>query len=281
MTEPAFRLDEAEVRRKVASLPALPPLVAELLASFQHDDVDVATLARRIAADQGLLVRTLRIANSPFYGLAGQVVSIDDAILVLGFRTVRALVLGAGIVGAFRHQACAGFRPEMFWRHSVAVAVAARALARVQRSNPESAFTAGLLHDIGRYVLALCFPEPFQQVLLWQRTHDCPHLEAERSVLGMDHTQVGAVLAQVWNLPEALVQGIRLHHHPAEDAAVDVVHFAEILAHALELGHEQASMVPPIDPLACERLALDAEQLRPLLAQIETEFEEACNALLS
>lgn len=281
MSTPTHPLDRDELARRIAALPALPPLVMDLLASLQQENLDVATLARRIAADQGLLVRTLRIANSPFYGLAGQVDSLDEAILVLGFRTVRSLVLGAGIVGGFRHKAGGGFRAGVFWRHSVAVAVCARALARARRANAEAAFTGGLLHDLGRYVMALCYPLEFERVLHLQAQRDCPHLEAERAVLGVDHAEVGVMLARAWGLPEGLIEGISCHHEPGENGAADLMHCAEVLAHALELGHEHRGMVPPMDHLAWQRSGFDAATLAPLLGQIENEYEEVCNALLS
>ena len=281
MAENLHAITPAMLHEQVTGLPALPPLVVDLLASLQQDNLDAATLGRRIAADQGLLVRTLRVANSPFYGLAGQVLSVDDAILVLGFRTVRSLVLGAAMVGVFNHCACKGFVSDRFWRHSLAVAVCARTLARVTRANAESAFTAGLLHDIGRYVLALCFPVQYEAVLHYQQAHGCPHLSAERAVLGIDHVQAGAELALAWGLPAPLVSEIRGHHAPAGDAAADLIHFADVLAHALELGCESAPTVPPMDEGVCERLGVDAATLLPLFPQIERDFEETRNALLS
>jgi putative nucleotidyltransferase with HDIG domain len=281
MTEHADLLTPAMLRERIAGLPALPPLVGDLLASFQQDNLDAGTLARRIAADQGLLARTLRVANSPFYGLAGQVLSVDDAILVLGFRTVRSLVLSAAMVNVFDQSACKGFAAERFWRHSLAVAVCARALARVTRGNAESAFTAGLLHDIGRYVLALCVPRHYEAVLRHHQAQGCPLLSAERAVLGLDHAQAGAELAAAWGLPATLTSGIRGHHAPAGDAGADLIHLADVLAHALELGGDRVPTVPPIDQGVCARLGVDAAALHPLFPQIERDFEETRNALLS
>lgn len=274
-------LQEEELARRIARLPALPPLVTDLIASFQQEDLDVSTLARRIAADQGLAVRTLRIANSPFYGLAGRVLSIDDAIMILGFRTVRSLVLGAAMVGAFQQQPCQGFNSLRFWRHSVAVGICARTLAPTLRENPETAFTGGLLHDIGQLTLATCCPEEYRHLLDWHQEHGGLRLEAEQKVLGVDHTRAGELLARQWHLPDILVRQIACHHSPRADQGADLIHLADILAHALELGCDPGALVPPLDPLAWQRLGLDEPRLLPLLARIEADFEETCHALLA
>lgn len=274
-------LDEASVKACIAALPALPPLVADLIASFQQEDLDIPTLARRIAADQGLALRTLRIANSPFYGLSGRVLSIDDAIMVLGFRTVRSLVLGAAVIGVFSRQPCPGFDPLVFWRHSVAVAIAARALAGVLKENPETAFTGGLLHDIGQLTLATCFPREYQRLLDWHKQHGGLRQEAERRVLGVEHARAGELLARQWGLPEALALQIGGHHQPRAGLGQDSIHLADILAHALELGCDPGALVPPLDPEAWQRLGLDETRLQPLLGRIEADFEETCHALLA
>ncbi len=281
METPSCPVTEAMVRDKLAGLPGLPPLVSELLESFQQENLDVPALARRVAADQGLLVRMLRIANSSFYGLAGRVVSIDDAILVLGFRTVRSLVVSVAITGAFREAACPRFQPATFWRHAVATAVSAREIAKVRRRSAETAFTGGLVHDIGRYVLAVCFPDAYERTLEWREHVDCLHLDAEREVLGIDHARVGAILARAWGLPEALEQDIACHHFPADHPGADLVHLGDVLAHMLEHGGRSGGIAPEMDPAAGRRMGFDRNGLAAMLPGLEEQFEEACNALLS
>lgn len=282
MPDPHPALDVAQLHAKLAALPALPPLVTELIASFQQEDLDIPTLARRISADQALVARTLRVANSPFYGLARQVCSLDEAIMIVGFRAVRSLVLGAAIVGAFPQQACRDFDGRAFWQHSIAVAVAARALATRLGRSADSIFTGGLLHDIGKYVLAICFPAHYQDAIAWQRQHGVPMLDAELRVLGIGHPQAGAELARLWGLPEALVTDIEFHHAPQHAPAADIVHLADVLARALEAGSSAAlDPVPPLDASAWARLPLSDAQLLSLLAQIENDYEQVSVALLA
>lgn len=281
MPESRPRPSPSQLRANLAALPTLPPLVTDLIASFQRDDLDIPTLARRISADQGLVARTLRVANSPFYGLARQVCSLDEAIMIVGFRAVRSLVLGAAVVGAFPRQACCGFDGGAFWQHSIAVAVGARVLATRLGRNVDTVFTGGLLHDIGKYVLALCFPEHYQDAIEWQRQHGVPMLDAELAVLGIGHPEAGAELARLWGLPEALVTDIAFHHAPREVPAADIVHLADVLAHALETGHAPRPPVPPLEAAAWARLPLSDEQLLQVLGQIERDYELVSTALLA
>lgn len=281
MSESGPRLELAQLRAKLASLPALPPLVTELIASFQREDLDVPTLARRIAADQGLVARTLRVANSPFYGLARQVCNLDEAVMIVGFRAVRSLVLGAAVVGAFPREACRGFDVGAFWRHSIAVGVGARVLAARLGRSADSVFTGGLLHDIGKYVLALCAPAAYQEAIEFQREHGVPMLDAELALLGIGHPQAGAELARLWGLPETLVTDIASHHAPQDSPAAAIVHLADVMAHALEVGCAAHDPVPPLDADVWARLPLSEAQLLELLAQIERDYEHVSTALLA
>ena len=155
MTHPSL----AEMIARLHKLPAMPAVAMELLSSLSDDNTEVDALARRIAQDQAIAARVLRVANSPFYGLQTQVGSIRDAIVVLGFSSVRSLVLTATVVSGLPAGRCPGFSQEHFWRHGLAVGVAARNLARALGHKGDNLFIAGLLHDIGRLVLFKQTPE--------------------------------------------------------------------------------------------------------------------------
>jgi putative nucleotidyltransferase with HDIG domain len=272
-------LSEARLQQAIAALPGLPPLFSRLLADLAHaDDLNFSVLAQRVAADQGLALKALRLANASFYGLSGKVESIDDAIVVLGLQTLYALVLNAAALRVIAAPPCAGFAALDFWRHSIAVAVAARALASACRKRPEIAFTHGLLHDIGQLLLASCFPDEYRQTLVGADGGAPMRLDCERARLGVDHAQAGAMLARQWGLPSELVAAIAQHHAP-DNGAADLLHLADILAHAL-LDDDDAP-IPRLSAAAWQRLALDEARLFPVLARIERDFEEACKALLA
>lgn len=270
---------QAEVARNIRDLPALPTIVLELIRTFDQPDVDVARLAETISHDQALAARTLRVANSSFYGLASKVKTINQAIMVLGFDTVRSLVSAGAIVHALPGAGGLHLDLSQFWRHSMATAVCARNIARRTRLNQDYAFLSGLLHDIGRLVLATRFPEQYAAAMDWRDRHDAWQVDAEQQVLGIDHQQVGLMLAEAWKFPVLIQRAIGNHHAPAVDDLGDlpsIVHVANAIVHALDLGGEAGSLVPPLSGDAWASLRLDGDMLREVFSETGEQYEEAC-----
>jgi len=277
-------LSREQVVARLKQLPSLPSAVTELLASFGNEEVDIDQIAHQIARDQGLTARVLRVANSSFYGLQSKVGTIHEAVVVLGFRAVRSMVLAVGMTGAFRVDQCPGFDAHAYLRHGVGVALAARSLAPLTGHNPELAFTAGLLHDIGQLVLASNFSKQFAEVLAYRKKHDCLMVVAERDLLGMDHAVVGGLLSEAWRFPEALHAAVAEHHAPAAATAAslaDLIHVADVTAHALGLSGASDEMVPPLDRISWGRLDLDAEKYTRVLPEIMHAVDETCQILMS
>jgi putative nucleotidyltransferase with HDIG domain len=279
----AFQLSEDVLAERVASLPALPVIATELLKSFDQADLNVPTLARQISNDQSLAARALRLANSPFYGLAGRVTTINDAIVILGFRAVRSLVLSAVMVQTVNELGAEDQAARGFWRHSVAVAICARGLARFVGECQDTAFTAGLLHDIGRVLLSTCFPEHSEAVLRRVKEEDCSFRYAEHLLLGLDHGIAGGILARQWGFPARIADAIARHHDPdlGEPAVLaDVCHGADTLARALEMDSHAGGLVPHVSNAAWERLNPNWNLMSGLLVQAEESLEDTCLALL-
>lgn len=277
-------LTHDQVRARLNQLPSLPSAVSELLASIGDEDPDVEKIARLIAKDLGLTARVLRVANSSFYGLQKKVSTINDAVIVLGFRAVRSMVLAVSMGSTFRVDACAGFDAQAYFRHGVATALAARSLAPMVGQNPELSFTAGLLHDIGQLVLAANFPDQYATALAYRAKHDCQLIVAERDMIGLDHTIVGGLLAETWNFPETLRCAVVDHHHPASAEAsslADLIHLADITAHALGLANMKDELVPPVDRTAWQRLRMDSNKYATALPKITQAMEDSCQALLA
>jgi len=278
-------LPKERVALCLQQLPPLPQVVSELLASFAHeDDVDVERLAHQISRDQAITARVLRVANSSFYGLQSRVATIPDAVVVLGFRAVRSLVLAVGVNCTFFADRCRGFDAEAYRRHGIGTGLAAAGLSEMAGSNRELAFTAGLLHDIGQLALAANFPMEYTKVLDYRASKDCSSLAAERDVMGTDHAQVGGMLAEIWHFPESLRQALAGHHEPgraADDSLANLIHIADATAHALEFSHQPGEMVMPLDPVAWQRIGGDWQVFRSVLPQIEANFAETCHSLLS
>lgn len=272
----------ADVVKDLRDLPSLPSVILELLHTFGQQDVDIATLADKISSDQALAARTLRLANSSFYGLSAKVKTVNQAIVVLGFDSVRTLVSAGGVIDHFRG---AGGAPDTtpFWRHAIANALCARNLAREAKLNQGHAFIAALLHDIGELVLATRFPEQYEQALGMRTVDDTDALKAEQAVFGMDHQRVGVLLAQAWKFPAMIQRVIGQHHAPQREDLGDLtalVHVSEAVVVALDLTGSTRSLVPRLQDDAWDSLALDPAQMRAVFRDTEMQYEEACQILI-
>lgn len=284
LSAPAMKLDLAQVVGQIGTLPSLPAVILELIQSLSDDNVDTHLLAKKIASDQALVAKMLRVANSSFYGLQGKVSSIQDVIVVLGMRSVRTLAMAAAVTGSFTsHNAVPGFDFHGFWRHCMGTALCAKALARRTQISEENAFTAALLHDVGRLVLASCFPAHLAAVLAYRAECDCLLLEAERDVLGVDHAMIGEVLAAHWNFPPLIQEAVGRHH--LLEAGVHtplsgIVHIADAIAHALEFAKNGYCFVPPLSSVVWDSLALGEDDYQEIFSEVETQFAGACEMLV-
>jgi putative nucleotidyltransferase with HDIG domain len=266
-----------DVAAGIRELPSLPVVVMQLLDSMENEQADTAQIAKKIAQDQALVAKVLRVANSSFYGMQGRVASMQDAMVVLGFRSVRTLVVAAAVTGAFPSAQRSWFDQQAFWKHSLAVGLAARAFALAMGQNADQAFTAGLLHDIGRLVLVSCFPEQYKAVVEKQRGQDEFSIDAERAVLGFDHMQVGEVLAKRWKFAPAIGNAVR-HHHPGDGELPPegtLIYLADVTAHALDLAGEQHAKVPPLDSATWNKLGIGWAEYKRKLAAIEEQHRGA------
>lgn len=271
-----------DVIRHIRDLPSLPTVVIELIKSFEQEDASVAAVAEKVSRDQALAAKTLRLANSSFYGLQHKVKTIPQAITVLGFDSVRALIVSAGVIGSFSKGRHDTFDFAAFWQHSIGVALSAKSLARALSLNQDYAFISGLLHDVGRLVLVTRFAEPYADAVAYRDEHDCYMLEAERAMLGLDHAMVGQALAENWKFPPAIQRAIANHHAPAQQdlgAVPAVIHVANAIMHALDLTGEDDDLVPSISEDAWKSLNLNSAILAGVFRETESEFEEACRIL--
>ncbi|HEX9173050.1 MAG TPA: HDOD domain-containing protein [Telluria sp.] len=273
-----------DLARDLDDLPSLPAVVMELLASIEQEDVDISVLAKKVSYDAALTAKTLRLANSSLYSLQVKVTTIQQAITFLGFQTTRNLITAAAVTGCFPSGRCAGFDDRAFWRHSIATAACARVLARRMRFNQDYAFTAGLLHDIGRQVLASSHPQRYARVLALLAAHDGELLQAERAELGVDHVDAGVALAEHWNFSDTMRQAIAYHHAPETQGAgflATIVHVANAVVHALDLAREENELAPAVSSVAWTALGLSEEAWLHVFRETELQFDEMSTILMA
>jgi putative nucleotidyltransferase with HDIG domain len=277
-------LTSAEVLKNIRDLPALPVIVMELMSALDQDDAGANLLADKLSRDQALSAKVLRLSNSSFYGLPSKVTTIQQAIAILGFNSVRTLVTTASVIGGFSSSEHVTFNFKSFWRHSIATALCAKMLARQLNLNQDYAFIVGLLHDIGRLVLVTGSPEHYAAVVAYRTEKDCYLIEAETATLGLDHTMVGSALAAHWKFPVLMQKAIANHHAPnADDPAslTPLIHTADCIVHALGLSDDDTDLVPVPSLPVWNSIRLDQETLERIYRDTEIQFEEASKILLT
>ncbi len=226
------------------ALPTIPKVVQEVIDSFNNDNVSIDEIARKLAADQVLSAKLLRLANSSYYHSSRSVGTVDDAVLMLGFMTVRTLVISSGLTGGFK--AMPGVDLKQFWRYSLHTAVIAKWIAKKIGGNSDFAFTVGLMHAIGQLVMHAAMPEQTLQVDKIAGPLDSRRLSVEQTSFGYNFSDVGAELARRWRFPDNFGTVIKGFPDPLEkdpfDVMSGVVHLAVWRARAEENKYSKEEM---------------------------------------
>jgi len=272
----------AEIANKIHALPSLPAVVMQLLGNIGQHNADLNQLSAIVSKDQALSAKALRLANSSFYGMQRKVTTMPQALSILGLNSLRILVTTAALIDGFPNKKQGDFDFHGFWRHAIATGVCASLIAKRIDFNPESAFMAGLLHDIGRLVLVTGFPNQYQTVMNYRTEHDCALLEAERAILSCDHAAVGYALAEHWRFPAAIQMAVAGHHAPDKQwsgGLTNLVHVADAMVHALDFSADENDLVPALSPNAWNSLSLDQAVVLQVLAETESQVNEMCQIL--
>ncbi len=233
----------------ILDLPSLPMVVSKIVELVDNPKTNAATLSRLIATDPGLTARMLKLANSAFYGFPRRIGTINLAIVVLGFNTVKDLGVSSSLVDRFNisHEVT-GFDMTGFWEHSIGTAIAARMISREGNYRVVGeAFVTGLLHDIGRLVIVRYLPQEFTEIQRLQEKKDYLLWEAEKEILGLCHAEIGGLLTRRWNLPEQIVDAIRYHHQPLLEEELSqltaITYFADFLTRRLHPHYAQEGKI--------------------------------------
>lgn len=271
-----------EVINKINDLPMLPDVAKEMLNDLNNDDISLDTIVEKVSLDQSLAAKVLRLANASIYGANSKVVTIQQAVALLGIKNLKNLIRLSIFTKHLPTAACRGFDNQAYWRHNIATAICAELISRTLHMKHDFAFTAGLLHDIGRLVLVSRFPKKYAEVIACAKKGDTTLLEAERIILGVDHVAVGLVLALQWNFSDAIQDGIRGHHDPDDkelNSVASIVHVANAIVHALDLNESDNELVPPISQHAWDVLSLSEESYLAIFHETELRVE-AMNQML-
>lgn len=276
-----------EILRAIKLVRPLPNVAHRVLAIAQRTDWSLDEMVAVVRTEPTLVARILRLCNSARFGLETEVTSIADAISYLGSRNIVELVLmtcSAGMFEGVRGSTYAD--PKQLWHHAVACAVACQVVAtRFGEVSPTTAFTVGILHDIGR--IALSHAEAGSRLLMslaTGTTNPTDDLSAlERRAFGLDHAAAAGLVADQWRLPAPMVLALRAHHDPAtlsgKDPLPSVLHVAEGLVMQAGVGNPFPQLTMATAETACERLGFVPADLERLAATLATELARAAELL--
>jgi HD-like signal output (HDOD) protein len=216
IASPQTNILVAEALKKVTTLSTLPEVTAKIVETVEDPKSTAASLHKIVAHDPALATRILKVVNSAFYGLPGQIGSVERAIVLLGLNAIKNIAVAASLGQLFRGvKLCEGFTAKDLWTHCIAVGVTARELAR-QMKVPiaDEAFLAGLIHDTGMLVSLQVWPEKLKLACETARTSEKDFCEIEREIVGADHQQLGQGLAELWKFPRSCQLVAGYHHQP-------------------------------------------------------------------
>lgn len=224
----------------ITNLPALPSVYYEIIEEFSKEDYSLSVIAELISSDIGLTVEILKMVNSAYFGLNETISSAHQAVTLLGGEIVKGLILTAHISRSFTLEEQT-FSIETWEDHSLLTGIFCKAIAEYEnmsKDQTELAFVCGILHDVGRIILATAFPEKYQKVVEISTATKRPLEEVEKEVIGATHSTVGAYLLGLWGLPNTLVESVATHHTPSkfhgeERDFVQILHLADLFTYEM------------------------------------------------
>jgi HD-like signal output (HDOD) protein len=262
----------------IPSLGSYTGVIAEIERLVKDPESTLADLGEIIEKDPDLAARLLKLGNSAFYGFAQRLETVSEAISLIGIQQVEDLLIASNVIEVFEGISATHVNMESFWHHSLACGICARCIA-IARQLPgvEKFFVAGLIHDLGRLVLLSQVPQKATEIFTVYEGRRVLLREAEQEVLGFDHAAIGEQLLRGWQYPPNLVQAVAHHHQPMLAGIFQlessVVHVADYLVHAMQMGNSGEQYVPPLSLRAWERVGLSLDLVESIMRSIDEQIE--------
>lgn len=270
---------------KIKDLPTLPLVAVRVMEIINDPHSSASDLADIISSDPAMAAKVLRLVNSAYYGFPNPITTITHAVAIMGFNTLRSLVLSVATFDLFaKRRGESAFQPEDIWLHSIATAVGSKLLAkRLGLPNFEELFITGLLHDVGKVILDLYTHQDFMKCIATAQRTAKPLWFVEQEILGSSHAEVGQCVAVKWRLPAVLTESIRWHHEvmKAKDyaRAAAIVNVADTFVKACGIGKSGDYIRTPIQPEVTALLSLEKIDLNAFQTELERGVKE-CEAFL-
>lgn len=263
----------------VETIPAFPQSVNQVIAMTSNANCPPKKLVQVIERDPILTMKVLKLVNSAFFGLAKEVISVQHSVVYVGLNTIKNVAISVAMSGVLPNTNDAGLDMQEFWKNSLAVGVIAKMLAEKNCVPPNETadyFVAGLLHNIGKVLFAHFFPADYKRVLSISEEKGLPLQKVEKELLGLDHCQLGSLVAKEWGLPDNLRQCIRSHHTMVKDYGNNKLLLAIIAAH--QLNHYingTRGVLRQLPPQVQDYLGAPMLDVADSLENLETEIQKA------
>jgi len=258
----------------ISTIPTIPSVLKQLSTIIENPKVSLNEISHFISQDPALTTKILQMVNSALYGFPGRISSVNHAVMLLGLNVVKGLLLSVSVF-EIMHKAMIGLR-----EHSIGVAIVSREIARKKGlKEPEEVFVAGLLHDVGKVILTLAWPEEYDRTVREAESAGIAIFDAERNQFSETHAAVAGWLSEKWHFPKKLCECIANHHRPQTSALAPLetamVHTADVIVKARGIGYSGDRLVPDVSARAWETLALSEADLREILKELEDSVEQA------
>jgi putative nucleotidyltransferase with HDIG domain len=244
---------------QIESLPSLPSIYTEIMAEMQSDDPSIKNVGTIIGRDVSMTAKILQVVNSVFFGLPQKISNPQQAVMLLGLETIKSLVLSVKIFSEFSQKKYSWFNIDAIFNHSISVSSCAKAIVKSEKMNQDLinySLMAGLLHDLGKLILATNFNDTYQQVQTESQNSDHELWDLEYEAFGTSHAEIGAYLMGLWNLENPIIEAIAFHHRPAKSASTQMGLLTAVhVANAMD--HEEDSPEDPADDSPYDNEYLD------------------------
>ena len=267
---------------KTVDIPSLPPIAMKVMELIKDDHASLKSLEEIITRDQGFTTRLLRIANSPYYGQDRKIESISQAIMLIGFDTLRSLILATSLRDLHRNY---GPFEQKLWEHALGVGLCSSLIAMITHlSNSDEALVSGLLHDVGKTVINNAMPEMY--IKIYEKLHQEKRLsiEIENEILGFNHSIIGSLISKKWKLPEKYEVVITYHHENSypeyeDQAFADICNIIKVADQiCLNLG---IGLKEPIEvTIENDLVGLNKEEMAEVMGLFKLKFEKQKDLLL-
>ena len=262
-----------KILRDVKDLPPMPQVILKAQQMMADPDLDIKDVASLIETDQAIAIKVLRFANSAYYGLSGKVSSIQQAFVVLGYKTLGQILTIAGF-STFMGKSLPGygFESEDFMRHSLAVALSSEIIAgKINPDLANEAHTAGVIHDIGKIILDKYIVENKETFNTFLENEQRTFLSAEKHIIGFDHAEIAYEICKKWNIPIAMTQAIKYHHYPSSsqgDQLSYILHLAAYIATKSGGGYDSDDLLYQLEEGTLNYLNIRPDDVRTLMAEV-------------